>query len=246
VFVPAENQTEPESQEESQKAAESEAALRKELEDARIAQARAEGEASALSNQPEPEAPKAEPEKQYTRAELQALVDDSTISEIERDQRLEDQLRVKILAEVRAENKVQNDANQSANKTQGEFDAYTKMRPDLLVKGSPDHNLASEEYAKLLKMGCEPGALTELIAVRNKFGPSEKIQEINDRETHAEGAGGQTGDPASQKSSGWRGDCSKDEVAYYEEMIKTGQYSGEADPNFKKDVAFAAKRRKAN
>ena len=88
---------------------------------------------------------------------------------------------------------------------------------------------------------------TEIVAVRNIFGPAEKIKETTVRETHSEGAGGtSSGGKQTQKDKGWRGDCSADEVAFYEEMIKTGNYRGEKDPNFIKDLEYAAAKRGAH
>ena len=239
-----------ESSEETQKAAASEAALRdklqEDLEKERVARARAEGQVEAFAKQPPSEIPKTDPPKRYTVAQLQEMVDSGAITDIEKEQRLHDQLRAELRDDARTLNAENLKSQKSTSKIDVEFEAYKKVVPGIDEPGSENHRRASAEYAKLLALEIPESAALQLVAIRNVFGPAEKIPETTERETHAEGAGGQSAVDSQQKPSGWRGDCSKDEVAYYEEMIKTGQYDGEDDPNFRADVDFAVKRRKAH
>ena len=177
-----------------------------------------------------------------TREQLQAAVDEGTITQAQADQETARQMREELRTDLTKDLRAEQAATQQQAALQAEFDRYVAARPDLKVDGSPDLATAMSEVAALVKLGHPNTLLTEVTALRKVFGPSERIVETTrqTRETHQESVG--VGhDPAGKGGSGWKKGLSSRQVAAFEAELnkKGGQYKGEDDPFFQRVVTRA-------
>jgi len=131
------------------------------------------------------EKPSAEPE--YSREELLSMVEDEKITQLQADKlwekQIEDSVTKKVLGTV---SKI--DSQKQINQDLRE---YKRLKPGISKNGSEDREKVAEEYAYLISIGQPDSVSTELTAVRNVFGPVEKLKKKLELETHQETGGGE-------------------------------------------------------
>ena len=178
---------------------------------------------------------KTEPVREFTRAELQAQVDDGRMTPDESDRILSDQSERKIEEKVtqRIESAAQTKTNATA--MQSEIGRYTSARPDILVAGSEDWELVSAEFNRQKDVLGKPDTIdTELTALMAVFGPSNRLQngKEKERQTHQETGSDGGGEGKKETSPKLPAHVKK----HYENMISMGQYSGWDDERLKKEI----------
>jgi len=203
------------------------------------ARARAEGEAAALrhvtANLPEKEVKREEVlTKQFTRSELDAMVEAEKLTKAEADNYFELQLTNKVTREVSkhlTDTLARNNRNQ---KIGAEIEAYQEAFPDSMKDGSDTRTKMSTEYNRLVEdLGYAKGPETQLLAAKAVLGvlPKGKPKDLTreSRESHQDtgGAGGGAQDRNQDKGSKdptVRMGLSSREKKYYEGMIEKGIY----------------------
>ena len=193
---------------------------------AEVERARLEGQASQT---PAPAAPAKAPP---TRAQLQAAVDDGTISQSEKDTEMARQDRETVKAEVKAELTQEFDARDQARTIDTQHAAYMKLRPEIATPGSESRLRVTDEFNALVEMGLPKDAkATELAAMRAAFGSLDRIEETtrSRRPAHEE-TGGAGGHDDSGSDTGWRKGLTQSQIDVNEHQIKSQAYSGDDDP----------------
>lgn len=219
-----------------QKFTETTDSLKTQLQDERVARAKLEGKAEALTKPPIPE-------KRWTRAELQPKVDDGTMTQVE----AEEILRAQEIRDLDAkwEKRLQERDAQHAKDSaiEARIASYTTRIPDLADKESADFKKVEKAFQELVAMGSPSDSkATEVAALRIAFGPPEKLPDRTAalRETHEETGGSGVGsdkgsdDPKEKVPAYYRG--------HYQNLINEGYYSGWDDPRIASAMKLATKK----
>jgi hypothetical protein len=197
--------------------------LSAQLEAEKLERARLEGQMKA---QPAPAAPEQQAQPRLTEAQLQAAVDEGTISQAQMNQEIARQMREDITKDVTADLEQKFSAREQLKSVNDQFSRYVKSHPDVLKEGTEDRRLVQEEISSLIELGHPYDKRTELIAMRTIFGPIDRVQETTRqrREAHqetggaGEGAGGGSGSPA------WQKGLRPSQVAQFKREIEKGLY----------------------
>ncbi len=140
------------------------------------------------------------------------------------------------LAEARQESSQQREDDQRSRLIDDQIAAYTRACPEVNQQGTDERKKVTMAYNALVReVGLAHGPATELLALRESFGPAEKLAELRSKRTaHSETSTGGTvdGTPASKSLSGAAGR----QKAYYDKLVDRGTITREdAD----KDLKFA-------
>jgi len=210
-------------------------ALQTQLQSTRLENARLEERAKP----PAPAGPT--PEPVITRAQLQAAVDEGTITQDLMNEALEKQAEARVLANVTEQVNVQTAQHAHLQKLQNQFDSYLTLKPDVKVDGSADRLLVQKEIEVLVGMGQEYNLQTELLAMRNVFGPVDRVQETTRlrRESTQEAGGGGEDPAAPSGGNGWRKGLTSGQVKEFERQLARTVYQSEDDKFFQKVVLRA-------
>ena len=178
---------------------------------------------------------KTEPVREFTRAELQAQVDDGRMTPDESDRILDGQTERRIEEKVshRIESAAQTKTHATAMQT--EIGRYTSARPDIMVDGTEDRSLVAAELTRqIVELGRPDNVETELTALMAVFGPSNRLQtgREKERQTHQE-TGSDGGGEGKKETSPKLPDRVK---KHYEKMIGMGMYSGWDDERLKEEI----------
>ncbi len=206
-------------------------AMKGELDTERVARATAEGRLSAqiqAATAPEPQAPQTE--RVYTRSEIAHAISVGTVTQLQGDQILEDQMRVELRNEFAQDNENLRASIKAETTQDAKKQSYIDSHPDLLVDGTPDRDRLQRAYTELITDGSPESAATELAAMRLAFGPPRTAgtdKTAESRETDQSGGGGRpssgasaTDDPSASLKLTDR------QRSYYEEKIARNIYSG--------------------
>lgn len=159
--------------------------------------------------------PSAEPE--YTREELLQMVDDEIKTQAQADalweKQITDNVTRKVLGTVSHV-----DSQRQINR---DLKEYKRLKPGISKNGSEDREKVAEEYAYLISIGQPDGVSTELTAVRNVFGPVEKLKKKIELETHQETGGGSP--PAKVEHKVLKG-LDQRQKDFYTKRIEIGVY----------------------
>ncbi len=198
--------------------------LRKALQASRQSTSSMKVEMAEMKGKLEGLAVKTEPVREFTRAELQAQVDDGRMTPDDSDRILSEQSERKITEQVTQRIESAAQTKTYATKIQAELNRYTKARPDILVAGSDDWQLISAEFDRQKNDLGKPDTVeTELSSCMAVFGPSNRLQNGKDKElqTHQEtGSDGGTGE--GQTANSWPKDMPAKNRNYYDHLINTG------------------------
>lgn len=170
-------------------------------------------------------APKVEPPKVYTRAELNALVADGKISQDQADEQIDLQIsaRAEAKAVQAARETVHRETRTGTVETQ--LSEYKALVPELLDRGSEAFDKVKAEFQYLLNLGDPNNLTTELKAIRAVHGPIEQLKAAKagkpSHESHRE-TGGEGGGGVGPKGGGLK--LSEREKAHYQRLIDNGQY----------------------
>jgi hypothetical protein len=192
--------------------------------------ARLEAELAALKVAHERKSPADEPQKRYTKAELNAAVQAGQITadvsdEIWAKQIREDATReaeTRVLGTVRAE--------QRQERINSDLNEYKRLAPEILDDGHETRQKIRDEFNYLVTtLGSPKTVETELAAIRAVLGPIERLKTARSARREAEAheeTGGSGGEGAPRRGSaktGWDAlDARK--KSYYEGAIAKGLY----------------------
>lgn len=125
-------------------------------------------------------------EDSYSRAELLQMVENEQMTQLQADKLWQEQIEANVTG------KILNAVNSRDNKktVSQALNEYKTVKPELVRQGTEDREKVSEEYKYLIGIGLPDGIETELAAVRNVFGPVDKLKKKLDLETHPETGGG--------------------------------------------------------
>lgn len=172
---------------------------------------------------------KADPPKQYTRAELNAAVEAKQITQEAADQVWDDQIQAR--ADARAAAVATDTVTRAQRKERVDSDIgrYMALEPDIVVDGSDIRKKVAAEYNFLVSMGDPKTTDTELKAIRAALGPLETLELAksgrSQHDTHREtGGGGPGGKPKGEKETPLVAKLTQRQKDYYEGQIKSGQY----------------------
>ncbi len=192
------------------------------LEAARL-QGEIEGRTAAAAAQPAKDAP-----KEYTPAELQAAVDDQTLTPAAAQAIRDGQSERRTDARIDARVDAKAEALVVAQTTSEELGRYKQAIPDLNDQASAAFAKVKGEFEFLVKSGSDPrDPRTELIASRIAFGDVDKLEKIGQetrRETHQETGGAREpgADGAAARADAWPKDMPAKHRRYYEGLINKG------------------------
>jgi len=196
--------------------------------------ARMQGQIDVLTKQPvKTQQPT---DKIYTRAELNAFVNDGKLTQDEADQVIDKQLTKQVTADVTANMNVQG----KENALQTMIDRYVSHDPDIATPGTDARKRIEAEVRAQLELSGDSQATLkhEALALRAVYGAVDKLKQVNlepeDRESHMDTlSGGDGGTGHHKQSSQIKLDDSgnitglnRDEKSYYQDQINKGLYSG--------------------
>lgn len=165
--------------------------------------------------------------KVYTRAELNALVADSKITDAE-GQAIFDRQQSEATQEVAAKTAADTVTElHQTNKIQNSIAKYTNFDPELLANGSDSRMRIEKEIQKLMGIYNQSKVTlsTELAALNAVYGDEDKLNaklEEHERETHQDSATGGGSDLTLNKD-GWPKGLSTREKKYYQKHIDAGR-----------------------
>lgn len=211
--------------------------------DARDRSTRAEARLEETRTKP-PEQPAP---KEYTRAELQKLVDTGSMAESRMQEVLDEQRERRIIRQVDERFQRSQSLQQRVSSIEQELVAYQRARPDAWQEGSESRKRVQDEFDYLVRInGKPPDAVAqktyEVMALRAAFGSPQQETTRDRRETHSE-TGGDSGDAG--RSGGDKKEGVPKELKdrpklqyHYEQMIARGHYSGWTDAKLRKELEY--------
>jgi len=164
--------------------------------------------------------------KHYSREDLAGLVEREDITQLQADTLWDKQLRSEFEAELDKRFDSFSTETNSTNIIQNDMSAYMQQLPDLKVRGTKDRTKVEKEFGYLRSLGEPDNSRTELLAVRNVFGPIETLKdslETLKKETHKD-AGGAGGNSGTGEGGTFADTLTAREKAYYETGLANGLY----------------------
>lgn len=173
---------------------------------------------------------------EVTRTQLSQQVTDGNLTQAQADDILMAQQKKSWLTEARQEFSQQRDEDQQNRLIDDQIAAYTRACPEVQQQGTDERKKVTLAYNALVKdVGLPHGPSTELLALRESFGPADKLTELRSkRAAHSEtsSGAGSDGTPALNTTSG----RNARQIAYYDKLVEKGTITREdAD----KDLKFA-------
>lgn len=167
--------------------------------------------------------------REYTLIELDNAVQAGSISDLQRQQILQQQLDRKVEKRIREGVASQVETIQRETVLTSELDQYKAAVPDLVRDGSPLRERARREYEYLVERGAPEDYTTELAAARAVLGPLDRVR--NGRRLGADRFADISGHgmtPAERKlEDGWQKIPAANR-AHYEKAISRGIYADKA------------------
>jgi len=177
--------------------------------------------------------------KQYTRADLNALVAAGQITQEQADAQMDHQTREGARADAKAVATETVTAAQRKERVDTEIARYKAVAPEILDDAHETRQRIKEEFQALVQLGDDPRELaTQLKAIRAVLGPVEKLERARNgkpaHESHRETGGG-GGDQGGKKKTGdgtlTYDSLSQREKDHYDRGIQSGLYKDKAAVN---------------
>jgi hypothetical protein len=140
----------------------------------------------------EPPAPKEEPPKEFTRAELRSAVNEGKIDDDQMEEIWSTQNRASIRRDTEEMLDKREQQRSAANTIETETQKYHETYPDITDVKSDNWSKVKKEYDFLVGIGNPDTKGTELMALRSALGSSTRVRERTSdlRETSGEMSGG--------------------------------------------------------
>ena len=176
---------------------------------------------------------KPQEQKAPTRAELLQGVETGQITQAQADEAWEKQIEHRVRTGITEEWKQYESTRDLTTRVTTEMDQYTQTYPDVMTHGTENRDKVAAEFSYLRSHGMPDTKATELIALRNVFGPIHKKRDITQqrRETHQETSGEKPGGE-NQKTP----ELPTRYKTYYQSQIDKGMYKGWDDPGLQREL----------
>ena len=169
-----------------------------------------------------------QPAREYTRVELQGFVEAGRINQNDANALWDQQHEAKVLRNVETLLDKRLTTDNRAVAVQAQVDRYQELVPDMLVPDSEIRQKVEKEFEALVELGQpshkEQGGLgTELLALRNIFGPAEALRQSRTAlQTHQESGarGAADDDDGDLTKDGWPKGMSARQRAYNEDLLR--------------------------
>lgn len=172
----------------------------------------------------------------YTRAQLDAFVEEGRITQSQADaiNDTQQQLSVKKVAQTAAQEYVQQAMHD--NRVGGDIARYKQAIPEMSNSDSAAFKRVASEFAVLRDFGSPDSIMTELMALRSCFGALDLLEKANvnqepQRDRQQDTAGGQGNGESAGNKDGNKGDpgqapsnLTADENRYYTDLVGKGIY----------------------
>jgi hypothetical protein len=175
---------------------------------------------------------KAEKPKVLSRAELNQLVADGSLTEDARDEYLEKQREERIEQRLEAKFAAERKQSDRISLINAQMERYKTLIPDVMVAGSEPRARVESEFNFLVSVDGQPQSneealALELKALRAAFGPVDRLKETTRkrRETHQETGGG-AADEGGPKEDTAPSKLTARERDHYQRLIDSGVYTG--------------------
>lgn len=196
--------------------------------------------------QPSPVSVKpSEPERVFTKSDLDQLVLEGKISQGESDrlweQQIQDNATNAAVSRINSDNRVKELTDKSTEAAA----RYRAVRPSIWEQGSADRQKLQAEFDRLVAEGADGNnPMTQIHAMEAAFGKVELLEAAQEgrpgHETHVETGGGGAA-PVTELGENQDGSpvgLTKRERANYKKQISNGLFSGWDDPELKKELTF--------
>jgi hypothetical protein len=210
---------------------------------AAAAEGKAEGLKEALKALPKGERPAPKQDKNFTRAELRAQVNEGKITEDQMDEILEQQLSKSLTERITTQVRTEVEGSQVASKTSDQIARYVDAFPDINKEGSALRAKVQAEFEELVANKSPNSLATELAAIKIACGPLKTGGGRRPAPDSHEDVGGNGDGAEKPDNAGWAKGLAPKVKQHYEKMILKGIYKGPADPKLLKEVQLA---RRAN
>lgn len=179
-----------------------------------------------------------QPQKVYTRAELNQMVEEGKISREQAEDYL-DQVRELRLREAISKELAERDAQRErVARVKTELQRYKELVPEVMKAGTEEREQVTQEFNYLVSLGQPNDATTELAALRAVFGPVEKLerkkQMRGERERFQESGGRR--DDGGGAPKGKEPDLPSRYREHYQRLIDRGIYKGWDDEQLQKEL----------
>lgn len=181
---------------------------------------------------PEQDTQSQEP-REYSVIELDQAVEAGQISQLQKEQILQQQIERKIARTVdtRVAEVVEHTTRE--NNLDNQLRTYADAAPELLKDGSPLRQRVASEFEFLVANGAPRTLTTELAAVRAVMGPPERVrQHVQGRrvgaDAFADSSGSQELSPRERRAQDAFAKLSPDKQQHYERLISRGLYANKA------------------
>lgn len=183
----------------------------------------------------------AEPEKVFTRAQLNASVASGDITQDQADELFEAQLEKKLTAKIKTETVSTVGAAEQSRTVQGKIDGYVDAYPDLVKEDSDLRAKVQVEFDELVSLGDSPkDVATQLKAIRAVCGPLKAKGRKAAPDTFDDTGG--TGDNGEKPdTAGWAKGLGATQKKHYQKLIDRGIYKGASDPKLLSELKLVRK-----
>ena len=206
-------------------------ALETKLQAAEIDRARLEEQVkAAVAPPPAPSTP-----PPPTHEQLQEAVDNGQLTQAQMNQEVARQMRAELHSSISNDLRAEYAAAEQLKTVISQYDQYMALKPDVAVDGTEDRKRLQAAFKELVDLGYPSGEKrTELVAMKNVFGPLERIEETTRlrRDTHRETGGGGGGHEGPSSGADWEKGLTAGQRDAFRHQLGTGLYPSETDKKF--------------
>ncbi len=160
--------------------------------------------------------------KQYTRHELEQLIDDGKLDRSKADQIMDAQIEARVRQSVTDDVRAEMVTRSRDDRVAAELDRYVASIPDVATPGTDARRRVEQEFQYLTSLGDAPNKATELKALRAVFGPADGLQKSEpSRETHQEAGEDTGGEDSGMRTDGIPKGLTEAQRVYYKQLIGT-------------------------
>jgi hypothetical protein len=191
--------------------------------------------------------PREEPKKkEFTKAELDEMVAGGQLTAAAAEEIQQQQVEERITRKAEAVAEVTIESRTRAKEIDSEIKAYVERYPDAGKQHSEEWTKVKKKFDMLVGRGHPVNLATELTALELVYGDlsAKPKKGLVVREANPEGGSGSDGSERGSQDGAPR-DLSPMQKKHYERLIDRGMYKDWSDPDLKKEIAFAKKKRAA-
>jgi hypothetical protein len=188
-------------------------------------------------------APKESEKPTVTRAQLRKKVEEGTITQEQADEFMDAQMRESLKKDMKVQLEEHQQVTARSEMVRNEVEKYIQIDPELDTNGSDSKKQFNTRFNELVDLGYGATPETELLALREIYGPSNRLKEKTRdvRDTH-----GETHTPNREGSKQSNSEVPKgitDKLrSHYEKCFEIGMYPGGwENADVKEELKYAKK-----